>query len=119
MIFQFQCDGRESPNDTSSPTPLKAGDERNTSVELPTTSARNTEKAFGAATWLDCNFQDLESFIYSNWKCSNPLTSYTSENSFGKWGVTSEFLERSRQYLQTQTGVVPDVHGKPVPDSHS
>ena len=37
------------------------------------------------------------------------LISHTLESSFGKWGVTSEFLEQSRQYLQTQTGIVPDV----------
>ena len=41
---------------------------------------------------------------------SYTLISHTLESSFGKWGVTSEFLEQSRQYLQTQTGIVPDVH---------
>ena len=42
------------------------------------------------------------------------LISHTLESSFGKWGVTSEFLEQSRQYLQTQTGIVPDVHDTPT-----
>ena len=45
---------------------------------------------------------------------SDTLISHTLESSFGKWGVTSEFLEQSRQYLQTQTGIVPDVHDTPT-----
>ena len=51
-----------------------------------------------------------ESTPYNLGVPSDTLISHTLESSFGKWGVTSEFLEQSRQYLQTQTGIVPDVH---------
>jgi len=41
--------------------------------KLPEPSDSQAGRLFAAAPLLDCNFQDLESFIYSNWKCSNPI----------------------------------------------
>ena len=63
------------PNDPSSPTSPTAGVKRNENVGTTETPERKAGAAFGAAPLLDCNFQDLESFIYSNWKCSNPSSS--------------------------------------------
>lgn len=65
----------ETPNDPSSATAAKVDVERNETVELLSDSERKEERLFAVAPLLDCNFQDLESFIYSNWKCSNPPSS--------------------------------------------